>query len=192
MAAASTRHNIIEIADDLFYRGGFEATSFADIAVKAGISRGNFYYYFKTKDEILDAVIDRRLQRTRAMLDGWEAQAPKPRERIVAFIELLIANRAPIMAHGCPVGTLCAELAKLDHVHQERAAEIFSLFAHWLEEQFRALGADETAREWALHVLAWSQGVASLATALKDGDFIRREVADIITWLDGRIASLSN
>ncbi|WP_404934840.1 TetR/AcrR family transcriptional regulator [Nitratireductor sp. L15S-10] len=191
MAAVSTREQIVEIADDLFYRGGFEATSFADIAADIGISRGNFYYYFKTKDEILDAVIDRRLQRTSAMLDGWESQAPEPRERIVAFIELLIANRAPIMAYGCPVGTLCAELAKLDHVHRERAAEIFGLFARWLEKQFRALGADETARAWALHVLAWSQGVASLATAFKDEAFIRREVADIICWLDDRIVSLS-
>ena len=43
----STRELIVEKADTLFYEGGFEATSFADIAAAVGISRGNFYHHFK-------------------------------------------------------------------------------------------------------------------------------------------------
>ncbi|MDD9913854.1 MAG: helix-turn-helix domain containing protein, partial [Rhodospirillaceae bacterium] len=37
----------------LFYRHGFDHTSFADIAEAVQISRGNFYYHFRTKDDIL-------------------------------------------------------------------------------------------------------------------------------------------
>ena len=44
----STRQDIVEKADLLFYQHGFENTSFADIADAVGISRGNFYYHFKT------------------------------------------------------------------------------------------------------------------------------------------------
>ena len=62
----------------LFYQHGFDHTSFADIAGKVGISRGNFYYHFKTKDEILDAVINRRLTNTEQMLDHWEATGEDP------------------------------------------------------------------------------------------------------------------
>lgn len=40
----STRQEIVEKADLLFYQRGFENTSFADIADAVGISRGNFYY----------------------------------------------------------------------------------------------------------------------------------------------------
>jgi AcrR family transcriptional regulator len=69
-----TRDRIVEAADQLFYQQGFEPTSFADIAGKVGISRGNFYYHFKTKDEILDAVINLRLSNTEQMLDHWESQ----------------------------------------------------------------------------------------------------------------------
>lgn len=45
-----------------------------------------------------------------------------PHDRILAFIRVVIVNRAGIMAYGCPVGRFCAELAKLEHVAQDRAA----------------------------------------------------------------------
>ena len=183
MPEPSTRNSIVEKADTLFYEGGFEATSFADIAAAVGISRGNFYHHFKTKDDILDAVIARRMERTRAMLDSWQDEADGPRERILSFVRMMIGNRAAIMAFGCPVGTLCSELAKLDHVAQVRAAEIFGLFRDWLAGQFRALGAGVRSGPLALHLLSWSQGVAAMATAFRDETFIRSEASRIEHWL---------
>jgi TetR/AcrR family transcriptional regulator, transcriptional repressor for nem operon len=183
MPVPSTRDLIVEKADNLFYEGGFEATSFADIAAIVGISRGNFYHHFKTKDAILDAVITRRMARTRAMLDVWEKEGANPRERILSFIHMLIANRAKIMAFGCPVGTLSSELAKLDHAAQGRSAEIFGLFRDWIAGQFRALGACDRAEVLAVHLLSWSQGVAVMAAAFRDESFIHSEVAEIEHWL---------
>ncbi|MGK9055613.1 TetR/AcrR family transcriptional regulator [Neorhizobium petrolearium] len=183
MLTPSTRDRIVEVADNLFYECGFEATSFADVAAAVGISRGNFYYHFKTKDAILDAVIERRMERTRAMLGGWQIEAANPRERILSFVHVLITNQTKIMAFGCPVGTLCSELAKLEHVAQGRAAEIFGLFREWLAEQFWELGASDRAGALAMRLLSWSQGVAVMATAFRDEDFIRKEVAEIEHWL---------
>ena len=122
MAATDTRAQIVEAADQLFYERGFEHTSFADIAAQVQISRGNFYYHFRTKDEILDAVIRQRLENTQAMLDDWEAEGAGPAERITSFIQILIVNQSKIMAFGCPVGTLTSELAKLGHPSQAGAA----------------------------------------------------------------------
>ena len=92
MSEPSTRDHIVAAADDLFYRRGFDTTSFADIAEAVSISRGNFYYHFKTKDEILHAVIQHRLDKTRAMLQAWEEDSADPKARIVSFIEILIRN----------------------------------------------------------------------------------------------------
>lgn len=183
MSARETRAHIVEIADQLFYAHGYEATSFAAIAKGAGLSRGNFYYHFKTKDEILGAVIERRLGVTRALLDDWDANGATPTDRILSFVHLLIANRTKIMAHGCPVGTLCNELAKLEHRAQEKAVRLFALFRDWLAQQFDALGRPAEAQELALHLLMRSQGIATLATAFRDEGFIRREVAEMETWL---------
>lgn len=184
MAAESTRDLIVAAADRLFYEHGFEATSFADIAASVRISRGNFYYHFRTKDEILDAVIALRLANTRAMLDAWEAEGRAPAERIRLFIDILIANRAKIMRFGCPVGTLCSELAKLEHVAQASAKALFTLFRDWLAQQFVALGRKAEADGLAMHLLARSQGVAALANAFRDESFIHREVEAMRAWLD--------
>ena len=186
MGAIETRRQIVEAADRLFYEHGFEATSFADIAAEVKLSRGNFYYHFRTKDEILSAVIALRLANTQAMLDAWEDETDTVAERIRRFIYILIVNRAKIMAHGCPVGTLSNELAKLDHVAKDDAVKLFDLFRHWLARQFRALGREADADALALHIVARSQGVATLAAALRDEGFIRREVAEMAAWLDAQ------
>jgi TetR/AcrR family transcriptional regulator, transcriptional repressor for nem operon len=179
----TTRDHIVEAADRLFYRRGFEHTSFSDIAGAVRISRGNFYYHFKSKDEILDAVIDARLAGTRTMLAKWEIEGKSPADRIRSFIHILIANRDQISRYGCPVGTLCAELAKLNHASRAEANRLFTLFRTWLRRQFALLGRKTDADKLAMHLLARSQGVAALAGAFHDQKFIRQEVKQMCDWL---------
>jgi TetR/AcrR family transcriptional repressor of nem operon len=183
MSDKTTRDHIVEAADQLFYRQGYEHTSFSDIADAVRISRGNFYYHFKAKDEILDAVIDVRLANTRKMLEKWEIEGKRPEDRIRSFIHILIANRAKIKRYGCPVGTLCSELAKLNHGSRTEANRLFTLFRAWLRRQFTLLGRKADADELAMHLLARSQGVAALANAFQDEKFIKQEVKQMCDWL---------
>ena len=183
MSDKTTRDHIVEAADQLFYRQGYEHTSFSDIADAVQISRGNFYYHFKSKDEILDAVINVRLANTRQMLERWEIEGKQPADRIRSFIHILIANRAEIKRYGCPVGTLCIELAKLNHASQAEASMLFTLFRTWLRRQFTLLGRKADADELAMHLLARSQGVATLANAFHDEKFIKQEVKQMCDWL---------
>jgi TetR/AcrR family transcriptional regulator, transcriptional repressor for nem operon len=184
MTAAATRDQIVQAADRLFYERGFEHTSFADIAGEVGLSRGNFYYHFKSKDAILDAVIQARLSERRRWLEQWEDQEPDPAARIVRFIEIVHTNRAAIQQHGCPVGTLTTELAKLEHPMLDRAGCVMTLFRDWLRAQFAVLGHGERADELAMHVLTFSQGAAVLANLYRDEDYIRREIDRMRTWLN--------
>lgn len=179
----ATRDLIVEAADQLFYRQGYEHTSFADIAEAVQISRGNFYHHFKSKDDILDAVIGLRLANTRMLLERWERDGKTPAERIRSFIHILIMNRTKIKNYGCPVGTLCSELAKLDHGSQAEANKLFTLFRTWLRKQFTLLGRGEDADELAMHLLARSQGVATLANAFHNEKFITQEVKQMEDWL---------
>lgn len=179
----TTREHIIEVADRLFYQRGFEHTSFADIAADVKISRGNFYHHFKSKDEILDSVIEFRLKKTQEMLDQWEKTGKDPAERIRNFINILIMNQAKIKLYGCPVGTLCTELSKLNHEAKVDANKIMNLFRAWLSKQFVALGRKKDADELAMHLLARSQGVATLANAFHDEKFVKKEVRQMEEWL---------
>ena len=189
MSDMTTRDHIIEAADQLFYRQGFEHTSFSNIADAVHISRGNFYHHFKSKDEILDAVINVRLANTQMMLKKWEIDGITPEDRIRSFINILIANKAKIKQYGCPVGTLCTELAKLNHASQSEANSLFTLFRTWLRRQFILLGRKADADELAMHLLARSQGIATLANAFHDEKFIKHEVKQMGDWLSSCIIS---
>ncbi len=184
MSRSTTREHIVEAANDLFYQRGFRQTSLADIAEVVKISRGNFYHHFKTKNEILDAVIEIRLLRTKKLLERWENEGKTPRDRIGHYINILMTNWNKIKRYGCPVGTLCTELAKLNHTLQDRANEVFTLFRIWLKNQFILLGQKKDADELALHVLVWSQGVATLANAFQDKKFVAREIKKMHNWLN--------
>lgn len=189
MKADETRRKIVIAADQLFYEQGFEKASFTDIARVVEISRGNFYYHFKTKDAVLAAVIEHRLDQRKAMLRQWEQEEDNPANRIKSFINILIANQTKIMAFGCPIGTLCSELAKLDHALKPEAAGLFTLFAEWLERQFTELGRADRASDLAMHLLMRSQGVASLANTFQDASFVRREVEAMYQWLDYQLST---
>ncbi|GAA2214132.1 TetR/AcrR family transcriptional regulator [Nonomuraea monospora] len=187
MRGAATREQIVEAADRLFYQRGYEHTSFADIAGTVGLSRGNFYYHFKSKDAILDAVIEARLANTRRTLEQWETEQATPEGRILRFVEIVLTNGADIQQYGCPVGTLNTELAKLDHAMRDQAQQLFTLFRDWLREQFALLVPAEQADDLAMHVLAFSQGVAVLSQAFRDEEFVRREVDRMRGWLSAYV-----
>lgn len=183
MKAKPTRDQIVEAADRLIYERGFEYMAFADLAAAVGISRGNVTFHFQTRDGILAAVIDLRLERTRHILDRWEAQGQSGEERVRCFINILIMNLTKVLLYGCPVGSLCTELAKLEHAALAHAGKAFGLFREWLGRQFAVMGCGERADALAMQVLIWSQGVATLASAFHDEQFVRAEVRRMEDWL---------
>ena len=71
------RSRLIQTAVKLAYRHGFRTTSLADIAEAAKVPVGNVYYYFKTKDEIGEAIVEQRLLEFRALQEQWDRGAPR-------------------------------------------------------------------------------------------------------------------
>ncbi len=84
------RTEIIDIAEELFLKSGYNETAVSDIVKRVGVSQGTFYYYFKSKEEILNAIIERYLDETKV---GVEAIAAKDDinaiEKIMAFFGFL-------------------------------------------------------------------------------------------------------
>ncbi|RFB12022.1 TetR/AcrR family transcriptional regulator [Bacillus sp. HNG] len=57
--AEERRNEILDAADELFSQKGFDGTSTNDILKKVGIARGTLYYHFKSKEDVMNALIDR-------------------------------------------------------------------------------------------------------------------------------------
>lgn len=178
----ANRQRIVEAANDLFYRQGYNRTSFSEVAEASGIPKGNFYYYFKSKEELLDAVIESRLDYIQARLAEWEAECPEPRQRLQRLAQILDNEVDNITAYGCPMGTLNAELGKSQQ--QANAARMYELYLDWGEAQFRALGKGDESRPLAQHMLAMMQGAAMLGFAGGDRGVVLREAERVRAWLE--------
>lgn len=183
----SNRQRIISAADELFYRRGYNQTSFQDISDATGIPRGNFYYYFKTKDEILNAVVDARIAELSVMLKQCEVDTDDARKRLLMFSDMLEYNRVDVIESGCPIGSLNSELAKGDPALHEKSRQVFVLLRGWIKRQFAQLG-HENADELAMDLLAKLQGATVMGCAFKDDDFIRRSHNEIQDWITMKAA----
>jgi AcrR family transcriptional regulator len=85
--ADERRNEILDAADELFGRKGFDGTSTNDILEKVGIARGTLYYHFKSKEDIMDALIERYNNRLLAAAQKIAADVSIPvNERIIRVI----------------------------------------------------------------------------------------------------------
>jgi AcrR family transcriptional regulator len=176
------RTKLIVTAAKLTQKHGFHRTSLADIAQESGVPLGNVYYYFKTKDELGEALVDRLAASYENLRMRWEQDAD-PRRRLEAFIQMTVANRDGLARSGCPIGTLCAELHKDGGALANHAATIFARLLAWIETQFSAMGKGDESTELAAHLLAATQGATLLTYSFHDARFITREAARLVAWL---------
>lgn len=178
-----TRAEIVEHAQSLFYEHGYGGTSFTDIVTAAGIVRGNISYYFKTKDDILKAVIERHLEGFATLMAEWTARHSNPRDRLIDFIHLIVERQDALARFGCPIGSLNTELGKGRPMMQKSARALFDLFRDWLAEQFRSLGYNNKATTLALHLLGRAQGMVVIAHVYQDAELLKREVLILEEWI---------
>jgi AcrR family transcriptional regulator len=97
------RNELIDIAEKLFIKKGYEYTAVSDIVNKAKVAQGTFYYYFKTKEEILDAITDRYITLTvEGMQKIADEQGPNAIDKLVNiffFSSSFRHNRKSIMQY---------------------------------------------------------------------------------------------
>ena len=182
------KQQIIKAADQLFYQKGYNLTSFSDISAVSKIPRGNLNYYFKTKDEVLIAVIQYRVNEMESMLQDWEKEFKTPLERLQRYAKIVSNVKNEVIHYGCPMGTLNSELGKVQRDLQIITKEQFGIFENWIKKQFQTMGWGKKSAELTMHLMVWTQGVATMAYIHQDTRLIQKEVKSISSWL----TSLSN
>lgn len=179
---ADNRAQLLNAAEKTTYRYGFGNTSIADIAKEARLPLGNVYYYFKTKAEISEAIIDLRVSRFRKLLQEFD-QVDSPKERLCNFVQVKIKNREELATWGCPVGGLCSELRKLDRDVADKSQVLFGMALAWMQAQFQQLGKGEDSLGLAVHLLSATQGVSLLAHTFHDPQMIVMEAERLQQWI---------
>ena len=177
------KQQVIEAADQLFYKKGYNLTSFSDIAVASKIPRGNLNYYFKTKDDVLIAVIEYRVNEMKLMLLDWENEFKTPLERLQRYVQILPNVKNEVSRYGCPMGSLNSELGKVQRNLQIISKQQFCVFENWIKKQFQLMGLGNKSVELAAHLMVLTQGLATMTYIHQDTRMINKELKSTTSWL---------
>ncbi|MFJ3215703.1 TetR/AcrR family transcriptional regulator [Kitasatospora sp. NPDC086801] len=185
-ASAAKRRRLTAAAAQVLHQKGVERTAIADIAQAAAVPVGNVYYYFKTKDDLVEAALSEHTARLDALTDELD-RLPDPRARLTGLVDAWVSQRETAARYGCPTGTLAAELDKRDPDApgglDQAAAQVIRRLLAWAAGQFRELGVPDPDGH-AVTLVAGYQGMSLLANALRDPGLMTREGDRLRSWLD--------
>jgi len=157
MEKKDTRSEIIRIGTEHISRQGFNSTRIDAVLLEAGVPKGSFYHYFKSKEDFGLAVIDHFAERFEQRLDTFlNDEEVTPLNRIRNFLEsALIRITQNQCSKGCLIGNLGQELADLNERFRDRLDEIFNLWkARFIDCLREAQAAGEVSAEIDLDVMA--------------------------------------
>lgn len=170
----NTRDRIVAAAVELFSAQGYEATGMAQILQQAKANSGSFYFFFKSKEELLHAVLDWHLENLEAiLLRPVYEQTGDPIERVFVLLEnyrqkILMTN----FSFVCPIGRLALEI---DPAKREVHDKIANNFRAWtaavracLEEADGRLPQETNLDELSQMVLTVMEGGAMQARAQRE------------------------
>lgn len=185
---AATRDQILNAAARLIHVQGYQSTSLDDVLRETGVGKGNFYYYFKSKEDLGYAIIDRITQGfvERSLEPAFADAEADPIAQIHAFLDrVLEAQRQRNCIGGCVMGNLASELSDVHEGFRQRLAGIFDLWrAHLAEVVSRGqargrLRADMDASRVAQFLVAGLEGSILLSKVTKDITVMERCVEEL-------------
>lgn len=176
------RVRLVEAADKLFFEQGVNVTTLANIAALAEVPLGNVYYYFKSKESIVMAVIARRRDMMKAQLAEWNGQSAIA--RLKSLITHHVTTSTETATFGDWLGSLCQELCKQTTDISASAADLLKDVLKWCETQFKELGKGERSETLALNLLSGLQGISLLTLTFKDPKVIEQQSNYLVKWVE--------
>ena len=188
----STREAILEAATRLMHVRGYQNTSLDDVLRESGVGKGNFYYHFRSKEDlgyaILDQLVAGFLERT--LEPCFSPPGVARLNQICCFLDhVLEAQRQRNCVGGCAMGNLASELSD---VHEGFRARLASVFTAWkgrltsalAEAQARGEVTADCRPESVAHFLvAGLEGAILLSKVSKDIGVMEQCVSELKRYL---------
>ena len=135
-----TRQRIVESALYLFWLRGYAATGIAEILARSNANSGSFYHFFKTKEELLLAVLELYIQTLDPIIvDPVSERFADPIERVFGVLEFYRGNLLKTdCSYGCPIGRLALEIPEEQFRVHKRLADNFDGWTSAIEKFLQA------------------------------------------------------
>ena len=176
LKGAKTKEQVLEAAFRLIHRHGFNNTSLEEILQESGVGKGNFYYHFKSKDELGYAILDRlALWSSEHLARELFGREEDPLKQIFRLFELMVSmQRNAGCVGGCPVGNLALEMSDIHHGFRQRIEGILNTWRDQIADALtRAQERGQFSRDLqparlAEFIIAGIEGAILLAKVRKD------------------------
>lgn len=157
----SARGRLLQVSAHLFRNKGYERTTVRDLASAVGIQSGSIFHHFKSKDEILRAVMEETIVYNTALMRAALAEAATVRERVLALIRCELQS---IMGgSGEAMAVLVYEWRSLSEQGQAAVLALRDVYEQlWLQVLGEAKEADHikgdvfTTRRFLTGALSWT------------------------------------
>ncbi len=138
------RDHLVAVAADLFHRHGYHAVGIDRVLEEAGVARMTLYNHFKSKDELILAVLRRRDEKFRNwFMRTVERLGKTPRDRLLAIFDALEEWFSGTDFSGCMFINASAEFARPDDPIHMAAGEHKNLILNYVRELTKSAGATE-------------------------------------------------
>lgn len=183
-----TKDQIVDAASQLISVRGYHCTSLDDVLRESGVGKGNFYYYFKSKEELGYAIVDRIVRGfvERTIEPSLGDQSLTPIEQIHRFFDrILESQRQRNCVGGCPMGNLASELSDVHEGFRQRLAEVFTFWRASVGRVLRQAQAQGELAEradperMAHFIVAAIQGAILMTKVTKEIEVMEQCVAEL-------------
>lgn len=125
------RQRLLDTADRLFYADGIRAVGIDRVLAEADAAKASLYQHFGSKDGLVAACVERRVQKGRAQMTEFVRDVP-PAERAIKIFDWIVAWVESADFRGCPLQHVVSEIPNPEHP----ARKIASGQREWLRERF--------------------------------------------------------
>jgi TetR/AcrR family transcriptional repressor of nem operon len=149
---------------------------------ESGVGKGNFYYYFKSKEDLGYAILDRIIRAfvDRTLEPCFAGETSNPMVQIRCFLDrVLEAQRGRNCVGGCPLGNLAAELSD---VHEGFRGRLASVFATWRERLTDVLRAAQS--QGTVDAACRPEAIADFLVASIEGAMLLTKLTKDIAVMD--------
>lgn len=192
MKIASNKTKILELAQELIQKHGFNGFSYADLASIVGIRKASIHHYFPTKADLGIAVIQQYRESFNDKLNEIDAKGCKFQEKIQAYAklyeEVLRENRL------CLCGMLASDIQTLSRPLQKEIQGFFTDNVKWIAKIFLTSKKFKLASAKRLNEIAWFiisslQGFILTARMLNQPEIFVSSSRELITQISDGVLS---
>jgi TetR/AcrR family transcriptional repressor of nem operon len=137
-----TRDRLLEATVDLVWNESLGAASVDAICEKAGVRKGSFYHFFKTKEELVVTALEAHFAAARVDYDRLFSPSIPPVDRLKGFFEALIRKQQLKRDKvgrvvGCPYASAAVSCSSSEHLVRDRVQNLFSTWKKYVETTLR-------------------------------------------------------